>query len=406
MKRRPTSKVTPERARVYNTRLVLKTIYERGEISRADIARSTRLARPTVSDVVADLMAEGLIEELGYGPSTGGKRPLLLALATGSRQLIGLNLARERFSGALIDLRGEIAHRVDLPLDGRNGNVALDFVYSAVDALIAASNRPLLGIGVGAPGLVDAASGVMRQAVNLNWRDVPLRDLLQERYSLPVLIANDCQVAALAEYTFGDNIAGVRDLIVINVGWGVGAGIIHDGHLLYGNPLGAGEIGHVVIDKGGERCPCGNTGCLETLVSTHAILRRARSLARQDPDSLLHQFSSHPEAMAFDTVCQAFNSGDPGVRCEIEEVGHSLGAAAANLVGAFGSCRILIAGPVSCFGQFLLDAIREEMAERCFPSLATETEIGFVSLGSDIVLLGASALLLHNELGLFAAPLG
>jgi predicted NBD/HSP70 family sugar kinase len=116
----------------------------------------------------------------------------------------------------------------------------------------------------------------------------------------------------------------------------------------------------------------------------------------------LHRFAAHPETITFDTVCQTFEAGDEATRQVIRDVGRNLGIAAANLVGAFGSCRILIAGRVSCFGPFLLDAIRVEMTRRCFPSLARDTEIGFVSLGSDIVLLGASALLLHNELGLFA----
>jgi predicted NBD/HSP70 family sugar kinase len=196
---------------------------------------------------------------------------------------------------------------------------------------------------------------------------------------------------------------GVRDLIVINVGWGVGAGIVHGGRLLHGNPLGAGEIGHVVVDPDGERCRCGNYGCLETVVSTQAILRRARTLARKVPDSLLHRFATCPEAITFDTVCHMFAAGDKVTRHAIHEIGSSLGIAVSNLVGSFGGCRILIAGPLSCFGPFLLDAIRQEMDRRCFPSLAQQTEIGFVSLGSNIVLLGASALLLQNELGLFAA---
>jgi N-acetylglucosamine repressor len=402
MRRRSTSKATPERARVHNTQLVLKTLYESGPISRADTARATGLTRPTISDVVADLMVQGLIEEQGYGPSTGGKRPVLLDIVNDSRHLIGLNLARESFCGALIDLRGEIVHRIDLTLDGRDGDVALDLVYAVIDALVGTANRPLLGIGIGAPGLVDAVNGIMRQAVNLNWRDVPLRDLLQDRYDLPVHMANDCQVAALGEYTFGQNTESTRDLVVINVGWGVGAGIVHDRHLLHGNPLGAGEIGHVVVAEDGEQCRCGNRGCLETLVSTQAILRRARSIAQSTPDSPLYEFAACPETITFDTVCQAFKAGDKATQQVVRDVGRSLGIAAANLVGALGSCRILIAGPLACFGQFLLDAIRQEMTRRCLPSLARDTEVGFVSLGSDIVLLGASALLLHNELGLFA----
>ncbi len=393
-------KATHEQTRIHNTQLVFSTIYERGEISRAEVARVTRLTRPTVSDVVVDLMAEGLIEEVGRAPSTGGKRAILLRVDEDSRYLIGLDLAREDFRGALINLRGEIKHRVSLPLEGRDGNAALDLVYALVDVLIAAARHPLLGIGIGAPGLVDAVDGVIHQAVNLNWRDVHLRDLLQERYRLPVHMANDCQVAALGEYTFGENNRS-KDLVVIHVGKGVGAGIVLNGRLFHGNPLGAGEIGHVTVVENGERCQCGNTGCLETVTNSRAIVRQAQAQARNTPQSILNQLAPNPDAITFETVCEAFAEGDEAARQVIRDVGQHLGATAANLVGVLGGCRILLAGRITCFGQFLLDVVQETMVRRALASLSQTSEIDFVSMSADIILLGAAALLLHEELGLF-----
>jgi len=385
---------------VHNTQLVFSTIYEHGEISRAQIARLTHLTRPTVSDVVADLIQEGLIEEVGRAPSTGGKRAILLRVAEDSRCLIGLDLAREDFRGALINLRGEIKQRIGLPLEGRDGNAALELVYTLVDALTAAAQHPLLGIGIGAPGLVDAVDGIIHQAVNLNWRDVHLRDVLQERYRLPVYTANDCQVAALGEYTFGENNRG-KDLVVIHVGKGIGAGIVINGRLFHGNPLGAGEIGHVVVAENGERCQCGNTGCLETVANARAIVRRARALARTHPQSILNQLVPHPNAMTFETVCEALAEGDETAQQVVREVGQHLGAAAANLVSVLGGCRILLAGRITCFGQFLLDVVRETLSRRALTSLVKSSEVDFVSMSADIILLGAAALLLHEELGLF-----
>jgi N-acetylglucosamine repressor len=393
-------KATPQRVRVHNTQLVLRTIYESGQISRAEIARVTRLTRPTVSDVVTGLMEDGLVEEVGYAPSSGGRRAILLRVVDDSRHLIGLDLGRGDFRGAVINLRGEIKHRVDLPLQGRDGDLALALVYDLVDALVESASSPLLGIGIGAPGLVDAVNGVVHQAVNLNWREVPLCSLLQTRYNLPVYMANDCQVAALAEYTFGSNEDSALDLVVIKAEWGVGAGIVHDGQLLHGNPLGAGEIGHVSVVEDGKRCACGNFGCLETVVSSRAIILRAQTIAQSDPKSLLHRFATDPETLTLHAVRQSLEAGDEAVRQVIHEVGQSLGISAANLVGVLGSCRILIAGSVVCFGQFLLDVIQEEMNKRTLPALASATQVRFASLGSDIVLLGASALLLPHELGL------
>jgi predicted NBD/HSP70 family sugar kinase len=175
-----------------------------------------------------------------------------------------------------------------------------------------------------------------------------------------------------------------------------------DGRLLHNNSPGIGEIGHVKVTEDGERCPCGNTGCLETLVSTHAIVQRVQAIARETPDSQLHRFAASPEAITFETVCHMFQAGDPAVRQVVQDVGQHLGVAAANLVGILGSCHIALSGRVRCFGQSLLDAIRGEMSKRCLPTLAQDTDIGFVTLSSNIVLLGASALLMSNELGLFA----
>ena len=394
-------KATRKQTRIHNRQLVLSTIYERGETTRAKLARITRLTRPTVSDVVADLIAEGLVEEVGYAPSTGGKRAILLRVDVDSRHLIGIDLAREDFRGAIINLHGEIKHRVNLPLENRDGDAALALVYDLVDALIKAPHSPLLGIGIGTPGLIDAVNGVIDQAVNLNWRDVPLRDLLQKHYDLPVYVANDCQVAALAEFTFGKSDHN-KDLVVINVGKGIGAGIILEGHLFHGNPLGAGEIGHVMVVENGERCQCGNYGCLETVANTRAITRQAQAAAREKPESTLNQLVPNPEAITFNTVSQAFALGDEATRAVIRNVGRSLGIAMANLVGVLGSCRILISGRITEFGQFLLDTLKEELRRRTLASLATATEIGFVSLGSDIVPLGAAALLLPHELGLLS----
>lgn len=393
-------KITPEQARIQNQQLVLRTIYAGDGVSRAQIARLTKLTRPTVSDVASDLIEDGLIEESGLTKSSGGRRGIILKIVDDSRHLIGLDLARGDFRGAVINLRGEIKHRVELPLASKDGDKALALVYELLDQLVSSTDRPLLGIGIGAPGPVDVVKGVMHHAVNLNWRDIPLRDLLHERYQLPVYMANDCQVAALAEFTFGKEDDDSRNLVLINVGWGIGAGIVLKNQLLHGDPLGAGEIGHVVVDINGELCTCGNYGCLETIASSRSILQHAQNLAGKNSASLLNQLANSPEEITLEVICQAMRSGDEVASQIVDDAGRSLGIAAANLVGILGSSRIFFAGSVTCFGDHLLEIIRSEMNKRVLPLTADSTEIGFASLGSNIVLLGASALLLPEELGL------
>jgi glucokinase-like ROK family protein len=399
--RGPARKATRELTEAYNRHLVLRTIYDEDQISRAEIARATELTRTTVSDMVDWLMRQGLVEEVGYGPSAGGKPPILLKVVDDSRHLIGMDLARDEFCGAVVNLRGEIRHQVSLPLNGRDGEAALALVHELVQRLVAGTTSPLLGIGIGTPGLIDPIGGIVRQAVNLDWQDLPLRSRLQERFGLPVHVANDCQVAALAEHTFGEG-QGLDNLAVIKIEHGIGAGIVLNGQLFHGDTFGAGELGHVTVVENGQPCRCGNFGCLETVSGAWAIVQQAQMIARNDPRSALHQLASSPEEITMREVCQAVEAGDQAVREIVVKAGRCLGIALANLVAILSLRRILIAGSVTCLGPLLLDVMQQEMIRRSLTPMAREARVGISSMGPDMVILGASALVLTRELGLFA----
>ena len=392
-------KATRQHTKNHNSQLVLRTIYDSGEISRADLARLTHLTRTTVSDVVADLIGRGLVEEVGHGASSGGRTPILLSVVDDSRYLIGVNLMSSEISGATINLRGGIRHRASRAFQSRDAESVLSLVYDLIDELIEAAGSPLLGIGISTPGLMDTTAGIVRHAVNFGWQNLHLRDLIHARYKLPVYLGNGAHMAALAEYTFGGS-QNRKNLVVIHVGQGIGAGITLNGELFYGDAHGAGEIGHVVVVEDGRQCKCGNYGCLETVADSREIIRRAQLIAREDPSSLLHQLASDIETIDLDTVVQAFRAGDTALRQVIDEVGRYLGIAVANLIGILNIERIVITGPVAQFGQPLCDAIARDMLKRSLPALARATELAVVEEGPDSVLLGISALLLNYELGL------
>ncbi len=387
-------KATKRQTRIHNTRLILKTIYTEGAISRAAVARATGLTRPTVSDAVSRLMGDSLVTEVGRGPSTGGKTPTLLSVIDNSRHLIGIDLAGNSvFRGAVVDLRGNILFRASVPWGGETGETALNQIYVLIDDLVAQATSPLLGIGVGSPGLIDTINGLVHRSVNLGWQDVPLRDLLSTRYPKPIYIANDSHVTALAEYTFGAHSTS-PNLIVIKVGRGIGAGIITNSNLYYGDGFGAGEIGHVVVIEDGELCTCGNYGCLETVAGVPAILRRAQEIAASNPAS---QLAAAP-VLDWDAIVDAFNSGDAAAVGLVTEVGRSLGVAVANLIGCFNIYHIVISGRIASFGDALLDAICAEAQRRILPSMAVETVVNYAALGADIGILGSAAMLLKHEL--------
>ena len=380
------AKATHAQTRQHNQRLVLRTVYDFGPISRAEVARSTGLTRTTVGDVVGELLDEGMVEEVGRGPSTGGKTPILLSIVGDARQVIGLDLGESVFSGALVNLRGEVRRVVEQPVDGRNGDAALDLVFGLVDELLSESTSTPLGIGVGTPGLVDTRTGTIRWAVNLDWQDLPLGGLLHERYGLPSNVANDSQAAALAEYTFGSERDRVPNLVTIKVGRGIGAGLVLDGELFRGDGDGAGEIGHVVVEPDGAECHCGRFGCLETVASAPAILRNAAA-AGLNTKTLAE-------------LAAAAQAGDETALAVTRAAGRALGAAVANLIGILDVREIVVHGTVTALGDPWLAAIRNEATRRSLGPLARETRITDGGVGDDLTLLGACALLLTRELGL------
>jgi N-acetylglucosamine repressor len=380
-------KATHQETRAHNSRLVLGTIYDRGPISRAAVARVTGLTRTTVSDVVSDLIRDGLVGEIGRGPSTGGKAPILLEVDSDARHLIGLDLAEKVFRGAIVDLRGRIVSAIEVTVDNPDGAAALDSVLGLVERLRARTTRPILGIGIGTAGLIDTTAGTVREAVNLDWHGLALGPVLRARTGLPVYVANDSQAIALAEHVFGG--PRTANLVVIKVGEGIGAGLILDGRPFQGDGFGAGEIGHTTIRIDGAACRCGRRGCLETVASTRAILER---LADQGISRL-------PDAVA------AFEAGDPRVREVVISAARELGVAAAWLVGALNVERIVLDGSAAEFGEPWLAAVRETMATSALQPLARDTTVEIGQLGADGVVLGATALLMTRELGLNLAGL-
>jgi len=390
-----TGKATRHHTRDHNARLVFKTIYDQGETSRADIARLTDLTRPTVSAIVTDLLSDGFVVETGLGPSAGGKRPTLLRVDDHSREILCLDLSGSEFRGALVNLGGSVVARAALPAGQARGDAALDLLTRLVRTLRPAANAPLLGIGIGTPGLVNPASGVVLRAVNLDWTDIDLGPRLEAAAGCPVYVANDSHLAALAEYTYGPASVS-RNLIVIRVGRGIGAGIILDGRPYYGDGYGAGEIGHVVVDASGSPCSCGNVGCLETVASTRAMLDRARRLAAERPESLLGRTA----APDWNALVASARSGDEAALDAVNVAGRALGVALANLVGCYHIRRIVLSGRVADLGRPLLDAAEAEMKRRVLPAMAEAVDLSYSALDGDAVLLGSAAFVMQHELGI------
>jgi predicted NBD/HSP70 family sugar kinase len=392
-------KATRQHTKDHNSRLLLRTIYEYGEISRADLARLTRLTRATVSEVAGELIERGLIEERGQGQVAIGRTPTLLSVVDDARLVAALSVTNDEVQGALVNLRGSLRHEVELKLPSRDGDMVLETIYAVAEALLKAADRPLLGIGIVTPGLIDTATGSVLRAVHFGWEDFPLGALVQQRFNLPTYVANDSHSLALAEYMFGEA-QGSQSLVVLKVGRGIGAGIVLDGHLFSGEGYGAGEVGHLVVVEDGPLCKCGNHGCLEAVASSAVLLERALELAHASPETALGRLASQAEPATIETIAQAVEAGDAGARGLVVEAGRHLGVAVASLVSVLNLRRIVITGRVAPLGDTLREAIAAELARRALPTLVRTTSVEVLAMGPEAPLLGATAPLLTYELGL------
>ena len=363
------TKVLPEHARGHNRSLVLQTLYSEGQQSRADVARSTGLTRVTVSELVAELMSEGLLIETGQREGAGpGKPATLLDIDSGAFQIIGLDLSEYAlFRGAVLDLRGDIVSRAEIALAGSTGVEAVATVLTLIDELLTLSSAPILGIGVGSPGIVDL-DGVVLTAPNLGWKDVHLRALIAERFGTDVVVANDANAAVLAEHSFGN---ADRDMMLIKIGHGVGAGLLLGGSPLVGSRYAAGEIGHVVVGTdGGNECSCGKFGCLETWLATPRL------------DALLASVAT---------------PGDRGAI--LAEAGRRLGIALSPIVGALNLSEIVVSGPAALIDGALILATSETIRARTIEEFHGSLVLRMTALGDDIVMRGAAVMVISARLG-------
>ena len=351
--------------RANNRRLVLQSLFRSAGSSRADLARLTGLTPATVSDLVAALLAEGLAEELGRGPAKVGKPSTLVGLNVSSRYVISADLSDSSvLRTAAIDLAGKIVHRVERRFRGITGEAAVALTEEAIADVISIAPGPLLGIGVGMPGVV-TPTGTVVEADALGWFDLHLARRLQNRFDLPVSVSNDANAAALAEYSYA--MESSRNLMAIKIGDGVGAGIIVNGQQYYGESFSAGEIGHVVVVDDGPPCRCGHHGCLETFLSVPLL--RAAIAAGQDPDRVA------------------------------SAAGHRLGLALTTAVSVLDIHDVVVSASGLPRQDRLCRAALATLRARTLTRLGKSVTMRPSDLGDDVILLGANVLVLNQELG-------
>lgn len=369
-----------------NRQIVLNYVRERGPISRSEIAHETALQRSTVSLIVDELKAGGLIDE-GSGESTGGRPPILLSLRTTDAVAIGVDLGTSRTIVATSDLAGRILEQEMFPTNP-DADSAIQEIIASVRKLLRKYSRTIEGIGVSLPGFVNPETDEL-YIPHFAWRDIPIADELRAATGLPVKIDNDANAAALAELWFGrPEIREVRNFIMVLVEEGVGTGIVFDGQVYGGEAGAAGEFGHMVIGKGAPiACASGSRECWEAFSSERAALARYATSVRD---------TSGPPAKDFLELVNLAVEGDAAAGAALKETAHYLGVGIANLMQGMAPEAVIVGGRIvgawSLFHEDLKAAVETSLC-RGFPL----KPIIASTLGDEPTIMGAITLVLASK---------
>jgi len=370
-----------------NRQIVLNYIREREPISRAEIARESDLQRSTISAIVEALAAEGLVEEVGEGESTGGRRPTLLRLRTKEAIAVGVAVTPTTTTVATSDLAGRIVEQRKFPTD-IDPDKTLGEVIAVVREFSARNKGTIEAVGVSLPGLVDPSTGTAIYVPFFKWRDTPVSKVISTAVGLPVIIDNDANAVALAELWFGrPEVSDARDFIMVFVAEGVGTGIIFDGQVYRGQRGAAGEFGHMVIGTHAPvPCSCGNRDCWEAFSSERAALARYRKLAG---DNQVAQ-------PGFRELVDRGLGGEENAKAALIETALCLGVGISNLVVGFSPEAVVVGGEIARAWSLIESALKETIEHSIRRGLPS-AKILPSTLGEDPVLRGALSLVLASK---------
>jgi glucokinase-like ROK family protein len=384
-------------------------------ISRIDMVRRTGLGKATVSEIVADLIRDGLVSEEREAAaraeperSKAGRRPVGLRLRGMARLAVGIELTGSELVLALTDLNANPLRLECHPILSTTVEDIVDLIAARVAQLVDGYDEScVLGAGVGVPGVVDIGRRSVLRSVPMGWLNVPLGALLEKRLGKPVVIIKRQQAGALGEYWHGIG-RGQESLVFVSAGLGIGSGIILRGEVYPGADGSAGEIGHMTVVPDGHRCKCGNTGCLETVASLPAIEIRARELVKRGRGSILLDLTRGiAEAITAQMVFEAAEQGDSLAGEVVEEAAEYLGITIANLLNLFNPTMVLLGGEMFERGELFLRHVLDTVQKRTLSGALAGVEIAPASLGSRAAAIGATTLVIDRfftPLDLLAQP--
>jgi glucokinase-like ROK family protein len=372
-----------------NKSLVLQTIQDFTPISRADIANKTGLNKGTVSSQVSELLKEDLILESGPGESSGGRRPVMLLFNKVAGYSIGVDIGVNYILGILTDLQGNICHEQQVQFNDLGYEEINQELFNIVDSLIQTmpdSTYGLVGIGVGVPGTV-STDGAILLAPNLNWKNINLKETMQEKYEVPVQVENEANAGAYGEKKFGAG-KDFTNIIYVSVGIGIGTGLILNGKMFKGNNGFSGELGHMTIEAGGPECRCGNKGCWELYASEKALVQSAEQQGIHAEDG---------GKLSLEKLNELAKNGDAKVIKVFEAIGDSLGTGITNIINIFNPEQVIIGNRLASSSRWIEDSLKKKQLKSLFTH-QKDLSITFSQLSTRAAALGMAAYASENFL--------
>jgi N-acetylglucosamine repressor len=387
--------------------VLLDVIRRLGPLSRVEIHDLTSLRPATITLLVRELLKESKVIEVGRSDNPMGRKQVLLRLNEQAGFIVGVDFDAEYVSAACMDLHPRVLKNVireSTFVDG-GADALIQQLFACTQKAIEVcglSRRKLLGIGIGDPGIVDTRAGLSVLCSTIEfWREIPIMELFQKRFGVPVVLGNSTRTKTTAERILGAG-DGARDMIYIEYGKGIGAGIIVDGKVLEGHNWAAGEFGHTHVTENGPPCKCGSFGCLEAIAGLTALESRIRSALRDGGSSrALDAVNGDIARISGWTVLQAAAAGDKMCVAILEGLGRHLGLGIANLVNLFNPSLIVLDERLELAGNELLQQITRVVIRQALGNSTRCLVFRFGKLGSEAGVLGAGLLVLER---LFDVP--
>jgi glucokinase-like ROK family protein len=384
-----------------NSALIMGRLLADAPMSRANLAQQTGLNRSTVSSLVGDLIERNLIREAGLQEADSRGRPgMLLELNPGGGSIVGLEINVGYISLILTDFTAHTLWQRHVQFEEDTPQtdvlrVAEGLIDEALRAGVAHGLAPL-GIGLGLPGLVDAEAGALIFAPNLKWRDVSFRERWGHQFGVPLYVENDGNCSAMGEYYFG--VAKEHDhFLFIGTGAGLTSGLMLNGEIYRGAGGYAGEIGHIIVESGGELCSCGRRGCWETLVAPRAVVRAVlHALENGAPSCIAGMVGHDLSRVTMDTVIRAADLGDQLALDTLADIALHLGSGIANLVNIFNPELVVLGGSLIPASEYLLPPISRIVTAEALPDVSTQVALTLSAQGMNACVKGAVALVIDG----------